>query len=120
LIVDASRRGQVTARPGKGFERLEMRDNPVSPPRPYTVRLHFTEPEEVAAGERVFDVKLQGKPVLTDFDVVKEAGGPRRAIVKEFKGVAASKEMVLEMSAKKQPVTDRTAPVLSAIEVLAE
>ena len=31
---------------------------------------------------------LQGAVVLKDFDVAKEAGGPRRSLVKEFTGIS--------------------------------
>jgi hypothetical protein len=56
----------------------------------YTVRLHFCETYEgiTAAGERVFSVSLQGKEVLKDLDVLKEAGGSVKPLIKEFKGVA--------------------------------
>jgi len=56
----------------------------------YTVRLHFCETYEgiMAAGERVFSVNIQGKEVLKDLDVFKEAGGPLNPLVKEFKGVS--------------------------------
>jgi outer membrane protein assembly factor BamB len=53
----------------------------------YTVRLHFAEPDDKAPGERVFDVSVQGNKVLEKFDVVREAGAPRRGVVKEFRGV---------------------------------
>jgi len=56
----------------------------------YTVRLHFAETYDgiTAAGERVFSVSLGGREVLKDLDVFKEAGGSRKPLVKEFKGVA--------------------------------
>lgn len=58
---------------------------------PYTVRLHFAEMDDsVRAGGRVFDVALQGRTVLKGFDIVRAAGGTRRAVVREFKGVAAA------------------------------
>jgi hypothetical protein len=53
----------------------------------YKVDLYFAEPYDVGSGERVFDVKLEGKTVLKDFDIVKAAGGAGRAIVKEFDAV---------------------------------
>jgi len=55
----------------------------------YTVRLHFAETYEgiLDAGERLFDVSLNGKVVLKGLDVFKEAGGPNKPLVKEFKGV---------------------------------
>ncbi|MFQ3591930.1 MAG: PQQ-binding-like beta-propeller repeat protein, partial [Gemmataceae bacterium] len=54
--------------------------------RTYTVRLHFLEPEAKKPGERVFQVALQDDPVLETLDIAKEAGGPGKPLVKEFKG----------------------------------
>jgi hypothetical protein len=42
--------------------------------RAYTVRLHFVEPWPAKAGDRVFSVALEGKTVIEDFDIVREAG----------------------------------------------
>ena len=39
------------------------------------VRLFFAELEGLKPGERVFDVAIQGKPVLKRFDIAGEAGG---------------------------------------------
>src|SRR5262249_36872927 len=39
------------------------------PAKSYTVRLHFAEPEPIERGERVFHVRLQGRDVLTNFDI---------------------------------------------------
>jgi outer membrane protein assembly factor BamB len=55
--------------------------------RRYTVRLHFAEPRAANVGERIFTVSLEGKPVLQDFDILREAGKPHSPIVKEVKGV---------------------------------
>ncbi|HEX7901291.1 MAG TPA: PQQ-binding-like beta-propeller repeat protein [Planctomycetota bacterium] len=57
----------------------------------YTVRLVFLEPEERPA--RVFSVSLQWREVLKDFDVLREAGGPMRSVVKEFRGIQAAKDL---------------------------
>lgn len=93
---------------------------PASGLRPYTVRLHFCELDDVQAGERTFDVKLQGKVVLENLDVVKAAGGHHIALTKEFGGVMASTEVVLELVPKATQATARTVPILNAIEVSAE
>jgi len=54
----------------------------------YTVRLYFAEPDELGKkGSRVFDVNVQGKTVLADFDVVAEAGGALRSAVKAFPAI---------------------------------
>jgi outer membrane protein assembly factor BamB len=81
--------------------------------RAYTVRLHFAEPDDVEPGERVFGVSLQGKEVLRDFDVVREAGGPRRTLIKEFSPVLAKKELKIALK------SGRGAPVLSGIQIVA-
>jgi beta-mannosidase len=52
--------------------------------RGYTVRLHFAETTFEVAGKRLFDVLINGHPVLSEFDVIQEAGGKNKAIVQEF------------------------------------
>ncbi len=87
---------------------------PVSETKTYTVRLHFAEPENMAQGQRVFGVKLQDKSVLEGFDIVAEAGGARRALVKEVAGVEAGSSVDIELI----PVTG--APILCAVEIIEE
>ena len=88
------------------------------PPARYTVRLHFAEPEDLAPGQRVFDVLLQGKKVLEDFDVAQQAGGPQRALVKEFPGVEVSGNLVVALQpADGSPIK---APILCGIEAIRE
>jgi outer membrane protein assembly factor BamB len=76
------------------------------------VRLVFAEPDEVGPGARVFDVSIQGLVVLKDFDVAAEAGGPRRSIVREFKGVKAGKELKVSFTPIKKSL-----PLLCGLEV---
>jgi len=85
-------------------------------PRRYTVRLYFAEPEDLEIGERVFDVSLQGKPVLRHFDLVKNAGGPRCAVVKEFKGIAVKDDLAVALHA----VSPGREPLLCGVEAIAE
>ncbi|HUU11904.1 MAG TPA: PQQ-binding-like beta-propeller repeat protein [Phycisphaerae bacterium] len=89
-------------------------------PRPYTVRLHFAAPATDQAGQRVFNVGLQDKTVLADFDVAAQAGGAGRALVKEFKGVEAGETLTLRLSAKAKELTPATRPLINAVEILAE
>ena len=51
------------------------------------MRLYFVEPQHTSAGARVFDVALQGKPVLTNFDIFVAAQGKMQCLVKEFTDV---------------------------------
>jgi outer membrane protein assembly factor BamB len=77
-----------------------------------TVRLHFAEPRALQPGERVFDVRLQGKTVLPGLDIVREAGGANRALVREFTGVAATGELRMDL------VPKAGQPLLCGIEIV--
>ena len=82
------------------------------------MRLHFAELEADRPGERVFDVALQGQTVLRGFDILKEAGGRNRSLVREFRGVRVAKELVVTFTADtgaKYP-----ASLLNGIEVMEE
>jgi len=50
----------------------------------YLVSLHFAELTFATAGERIFDVLLNGVPVLVDFDIFQSAGGKNKAINRFF------------------------------------
>jgi len=54
----------------------------------YKVRLHFAEIYWSSVGQRVFDVAINGTPVLQRFDIIAAAGAPNTAIVKEFTATA--------------------------------
>jgi hypothetical protein len=56
----------------------------LTPGAPYTVRLHFAELFFSSAGQRVFNVSLNGAQVLSSFDIYKSANGKDIAIVKTF------------------------------------
>ncbi|HUT35369.1 MAG TPA: PQQ-binding-like beta-propeller repeat protein [Planctomycetota bacterium] len=86
----------------------------------YTVRLAFAELDNVKPGTRVFDVKLQDKLVLAGLDVVKEAGGPNRALVKEFQGIEVKDKLKIEFVPKAKKPTKDELPVLQGIEILRE
>jgi hypothetical protein len=82
----------------------------------YAVKLHFAELDDVAPGERVVDVALQGKVVLKDFDVAKEAGGAMRAISRRFE-VTADRQLELRFVAKGTAMNERSAPILNGLEL---
>ncbi len=54
----------------------------------YTVRLHFAETYWKAAGKRVFNININGQPVLTYFDIFDTAGGANKAVVEQFSAVS--------------------------------
>ena len=52
----------------------------------YTVRLHFAE-LKLGPGERKFNVDINGRRVLSDFDIAAEAG-KNKAVVKDFPSIS--------------------------------
>jgi hypothetical protein len=87
-------------------------------PHKYTVRLYFVEPDGLKPGQRLFDVVVQGQEMLKGFDIAKESGGPMRALVREFKGVAAAEELVVPF--RPTPGAQVEAAVLCGVEIIAE
>jgi WD40 repeat protein len=55
---------------------------------PYLVRLHFTESYFGSAGIRLFNVTLNNRPILTNFDIYHSASTMRRAVIEQFDAVA--------------------------------
>ena len=86
----------------------------------YTLRLHFAEPwftqSDRAIGSRVFDVYCNGTTLLKNFDILKEADGGKRAIVRVFHGVPASPQGKLDLTFA--PVVNYA--LVNAIEVVEE
>ncbi|MGO8673121.1 MAG: malectin domain-containing carbohydrate-binding protein, partial [Capsulimonadaceae bacterium] len=56
----------------------------------YTTRLHFCETFHTGAGQREFNVFINGTQVLTDFDIYATAGGQNVACVEPFTATANS------------------------------
>ncbi len=56
----------------------------------YTVRLHFAETYWTAAGQRTFNVSINGQQVLSNFDIVATAGAANKAVVEQFTATASS------------------------------
>jgi fibronectin type 3 domain-containing protein len=51
---------------------------------PYTVKMHFAETYWTGPGERIFNVVINGTPVLTNLDVFKVTGGQNIAYDPQF------------------------------------
>ena len=61
----------------------------------YTVRLHFAEIYWDAAGDRLFNVSINGAQVLSNFDVFAVAGGENIANVQQFSATANSSSQIV-------------------------
>jgi len=88
------------------------------PPALYRVRLAFADPDNTQPGQRLFDIKLQGNLMEQGFDIVKEAGGRNRAVVKQFPAVRVEESLLVELVPKTPAPSRRQAPILQAIEVV--
>ena len=71
----------------------------------YELHLHFAEtfygPEDPGGGgegSRVMTITANGKPLLTDFDVIADSAGARTADVKVFTDVSAADDGLLHLS----------------------
>jgi hypothetical protein len=68
-------------------------------PRRYSVALYFAEPKHAEAGRRVFGVSVQGQSIEKALDVLKEAGGPRRVLIREVSDVRVTEPLTVSFSA---------------------
>ena len=83
----------------------------------YTVRLHFAELNESGPEKRVFNVSINGNNVLTDLDVLKEAGGKYKALVKQFPGITPDGSGRITVDVQKGKVG---VPQLNGVEIVAD
>ncbi|MGO9275368.1 MAG: malectin domain-containing carbohydrate-binding protein [Terriglobia bacterium] len=88
----------------------------------YEMRLYFAEtefgPTTIAGGgesSRVFDVDLNGKPLLVGFDIYRDAGGNDIAYERVFKDVAPASDGYLRL--RFHP-SYRDKPTLNALEIV--
>lgn len=84
--------------------------------KPVTVRLWFAEHNpEIKKGDRIFDLSLAGLPLETGFDIVQEAGGSGKGVMKEFK-LAKLDGTTLKITLRAHP--NSLPPLLSAVEIV--
>ncbi|MCG8585213.1 MAG: PQQ-binding-like beta-propeller repeat protein [Pirellulales bacterium] len=76
--------------------------------RQFDVRLHFAD-NFAKPGDRIFDVAIEGQPVLTDFDI---AGEGKLPVVREFKNVEIVGTLDIDLTPKKGKT------ILSGIELV--
>lgn len=88
----------------------------------YELHLHFAEtifgPGNVAGGgegTRVFRVSMNGNPLLSEFDILSDAGGPNTVLERVFKDVKPDRDGYLHIHFS--PLF-REKAILSGIEVL--
>ncbi len=86
--------------------------------QPYKIVLHFFEAEDLQAGDRIFDVLIQGEMRLKDFDIVKETGNAKGSIVKIIENVQVKDDLTITL--KRSGGNQKYTPILSGLEIHAE
>ena len=81
----------------------------------YRVRLHFAECWHTVAGARLFNVSINGTQVLTNFDIVADAGAANRATIKEFTASPVNGKITVTFTTA---VAGREDAVVGGIEVV--
>jgi outer membrane protein assembly factor BamB len=91
---------------------VEGDEPPPPPPAAYTVQLVFSEPENLGPQERRFDIQLGDQVVEVDFDVLSQAGGPRKTLVREYRDVMLRDSLTIRFQAKAGK------PIISGVEIV--
>jgi outer membrane protein assembly factor BamB len=96
-------------------ENIESIKVPLPDDDHYTVKLYFAELDTVLAGDRSFDINIQGKKVEQSFDIIKGINGKNQGLIKEYKSIKSNQSITIEF--KKN---SKLSPVISGIELIKE
>ena len=112
----------VSASGCRGIRSIEITTGkPITDTGRYTIRLHFCDPDNEKPGQRVFDVIAQGKTVLEDVDIVRDAGEKDKTVIKEIRGVVSDPTLKLGcVSTNGKIGSPNAVPLLNGIEIIRE
>jgi len=85
------------------------------------VRLHFAEIYGMAYGQRIFDVRINGTPVLLSFDLLhpNNAGAQFKAHVREFSFQPnANNQIIVQIVPLQSPVDGLFRGILNGLQVI--
>ncbi|MBA4182334.1 MAG: hypothetical protein C0506_17260, partial [Anaerolinea sp.] len=66
-------------------------------PGVYELTLYFSEPSVNAVTDRLFDVRVNGAGILTEFDILAEAGATDAALVKTWRDIEPGEDGILRL-----------------------
>lgn len=98
----------VAASAVEGLSQIRLHD---LKPGHYTVRLYFTEFDDLAPGKRIQTVSVQGRPVVENLDIVDLAGSAMNGIVRQLDDITVEDTLIIELRA----VSGKT--LISGVEV---
>ena len=89
---------------------------------PYALRLKFAEPQHEWSFQRPFNLDINGRRVLSDFDICHAARGPRRAHEQVFRYLVPDGEgrLVLRFTGGWDPAMVSNEAIVQALEILPE
>ena len=58
--------------------------------------------------------------MLEKFDILKEAGKVKKAVIKEFKGIDVKDKLIVELVPERREPTIKEAPLINFIKVIRE
>src|SRR5215469_5030273 len=90
----------------------------LTPGASFTVRLHFAETAFTAAGQRAFNVAINGTTVLANYDIFADAGAQFKATEKVFSANADSSGKITIAFTAGTNGAPHTNPSLRGIEVI--
>src|SRR5882724_9098431 len=64
----------------------------------YETTLYDAETHWTAVGQRLFNVSIQGQPVLSNFDIFAAAGGANKAIVLTFTNTVSNGQLKIDFT----------------------
>ncbi len=91
---------------------------PVPTTEEYEVTLHFAEPNNYSEGDRLFDIMAEGEVKAGSFDIVKHAGGAKKATTMTFTVLPTDGMLDIEFVAKQGAKV--TEALVAGIEVTGE
>ena len=103
---------------GLTYCEIPLLDDIKEEPGVYSIRLGFMAQSGDRDGQRVFNIMLQGKPVLENFDIIKTAGAPNIPVIKEFTGIIVENVLMLRLIPKSENPSIDQAPIINFIEVI--
>lgn len=103
----------------KGLETISIKTgNSANKEGLYTVRLIFCEPDDVKPNERLMDILIQEKGFFENVDVIKEANGKNKILIKEIKNIRSVGEITITLKSSGNAIKKET--LLSGVEIISE
>ena len=86
----------------------------------YTLKLGFAAPAGDRPGCRVFDIKIQDKVMLEDFDLLADPEIVNRTLVKSFNNISVTNKLTIELIPAEDHPNALESPLLNFIEAIRE